>query len=387
MRGAASEIVDAAVAEDLSAGAIAGSRTEPLGVGRLGYLDDLKVAMTIGVIVAHAGMSYGADGSWFYAERGPDVLRIALDVLLAVGSLFCMGVFFFLAGAFVPGSLARKGPRRFLAERWLRLGVPLAVFVLGVVPAVVWWVAGATHGDVSAAKVWRDQLRALDAGPLWFVGVLLLFSTAAAVVRRPLGGEPLRDRTLVLTAAGIAVASFVLRLRWRIDSDQVLAAHLWQWGQCAGLFLLGLHAGRHGWLTRIPARSRSICVRVAGAGALGVVALLLAFRSDTDPLGGGAHWQSGVVAVLEGAVSVSAAIVLTDVFRSRARGRWAPTMARSAYAAFILQTPVLVGLALLARRLPVGASARFAIVAPSAIALCFAGAALLLRCTPVARVL
>lgn len=47
-----------------------------------------------------------------------------------------MAVFFFIAGAFTVPSLRRKGPRRFLLDRTLRLGVPTVFFVIFLSPLV-----------------------------------------------------------------------------------------------------------------------------------------------------------------------------------------------------------------------------------------------------------
>lgn len=356
---------------------------------RLSWVDALKVALTCGVIVAHAAITYGADGSWFYREpTGSSVLRLVLDIPLALGSLFGMGLFFFLAGCFVPTSIGRKGPRQFLADRWLRLGLPLAVFVLVVVPLVQWAVAVATDPAPFDA-IWRVQLRELDAGPLWFVGILLLFSTVYVawwVVRRPPPRPAdLRVRTLVLCGAFVATVSFVIRLHFPVDSFQILAAHVWQWGQCAGLFGLGIAAGRQGWLTRIPDRIRRGSGLALAAGAAGVMGILVASSNDLDPLGGGWHWQAAVVAVLEGVISVSATVTLVTAFqRSHARGA---RLGRRAYAAYLLQTPVLVGLALLLRPIPVAGAVRLLVLAPAAVVACFALAAALLRIGPVRRIL
>ena len=75
---------------------------------RLGHVDDLKVVLTPGVIAAHAAITYGSEGSWYYTEDGPEWLTVPL----ALGAVFGMGLFFFLAGAFTPASVARKGVRR-----------------------------------------------------------------------------------------------------------------------------------------------------------------------------------------------------------------------------------------------------------------------------------
>jgi peptidoglycan/LPS O-acetylase OafA/YrhL len=344
---------------------------------RLGHVDDLKVVLTAGVITAHAAITYGAEGSWFYEEDGPEWLTVPL----ALGAIFGMGLFFFLAGAFTPASVARKGVGRFLADRWLRLGIPFAVFVLLVVPAVQWWVDGG-----SAADVWEEQLRELDANVAWFIGVLLLFSTVAAPFLRPAAPGDLRGRTLVLTAAAIFVVSFVMRLRWELDSSQIFAAHLWQWGQCLALFLLGIDAGRRGWFDRIPQDLRRRCIPI-GLGTALLVAVLIGLEGDIDVFAGGWSWQAVAAPLTEGVICVCAAVVLTDVLRGRRRGPLSCELARSAYGAFILQAPVLVGLALLLRDSSLPALARFAVVAPAAIALAFAAAAVLRRLPGVDRIL
>jgi hypothetical protein len=47
-----------------------------------------------------------------------------------IGTTFSMGLFFLLAGLLTPRPLARKGARRFVVDRLLRLGMPFAVWVL-----------------------------------------------------------------------------------------------------------------------------------------------------------------------------------------------------------------------------------------------------------------
>ena len=358
---------------------------------RLGHVDDLKVALTAGVIATHAGITYGTEGDWFYREPGGGALGDALLVPLALGSLFGMGLFFFLAGAFTPAALERKGVRRFLADRWLRLGLPFAVFVAAVVP-LVQWLADAGGGlDVSAAGEWRQQLGDLDSGPLWFVGVLLLYSTvyglAAGRVGVPVARGGLTGRLVLVTMAGVALASFAVRLVFPIDSSQVFAAHVWQWGQCAGLFLLGLHAGRHGWLADVPAWLRRRYGWALAGGAVVVVVMIGVQDGDLDPLGGGLTWQSAVVCATEGVMATAAALVLPDLFRRRNRGRIAVVAGRSAYGAYLLQAPVLVAIALLLRPADLPPAVKLLALATTAVTACFALAAALVRLPGVRQVL
>src|SRR5882724_7076809 len=110
------------------------------------------------------------------------------------------------------------------------------------------------------------------------------------------------------------------------------------------------------------------------AGLLAVVAVLVSAADALDPFGGGPHWQSLVIAVLEGVVSVSTTIVLVDLFRGAGAGRFAAVVSRSAYGAYLLQTPVLVGLALALREVAAPSGVKLLVVLPAAVALSFGGA-------------
>jgi hypothetical protein len=358
---------------------------------RLAHIDALRVALTVGVIATHAVITYSAFGSWFYREGGlPPAVGTLVGVPVALGALCGMGLFFFIAGAFLPVSLRRKGLKRFLSDRLIRLGWPLLIFVLLIVPLVQTWVAATVGPSASPTAVWRTQAHLLDPGPLWFVWVLLLFSTVVAVLLQRAPETPprrLRVRLLLVCAVGITFGTFVVRIWYPIDSYQVGAAHLWQWGQCIGLFLLGVIAGREGWLTSIPDRVRRACLLVAVVAAAVAVAALAAFHDNLDPLAGGWHWQSLIIAAIEGTLSVSVAIVLVDLFPRSEPGSARAVLPRSAYGAYLLQTPVLVGIALGLRPLNLSSGVKLLVLLPVAVILSFALALVLLRAPALRRVL
>jgi glucan biosynthesis protein C len=91
------------------------------------FADNLKVCLVIAVIVGHAAMAWiGNDAAWVLEEppvREP--LLTLLSLAGVVGVMFAMATFLLVAGEFTPPSLARKGLRRYLADRTVRLGVPL----------------------------------------------------------------------------------------------------------------------------------------------------------------------------------------------------------------------------------------------------------------------
>ena len=63
--------------------------------GRLVHLDNLKIVLTTGVIVAHAAMTYGAVGTWVYEEPSlSDAGEGVLGALVGLGVMFGLGLFF-----------------------------------------------------------------------------------------------------------------------------------------------------------------------------------------------------------------------------------------------------------------------------------------------------
>lgn len=90
------------------------------------------------VVTAHvncAFMDTGAPGNLNYgAYRNPfQPFSVCLGM---IGQSFLMALIFFLAGYFTPASCDRRGVRGFLRDRFLPLGVPFALYTLGMGPAL-----------------------------------------------------------------------------------------------------------------------------------------------------------------------------------------------------------------------------------------------------------
>jgi glucan biosynthesis protein C len=145
---------------------------------RLLYIDNLRVVLICMVVVAHGAMIYGMAGiPWDYRDPAADMLTaILLTTLVGIGQAWGMGLFFLIAGSFTPGSYDRKGPRSFLRDRLVRLGIPLLLYGLLLNPLVV-YIAGGLHG--AYWSYYGDYLLHVEwigSGPVWFIEVLLLFS-------------------------------------------------------------------------------------------------------------------------------------------------------------------------------------------------------------------
>jgi hypothetical protein len=142
------------------------------------YLDNLKVLLVAAIIAMHAILGYaGTVQVWTYTQAREITLAPVTEVVLLVAvspvGFFIIALLFLVAGLLTPPSLERKGAGRFVRDRLLRLGVPFTVYVLLVQPAVAYALEHPL--GLAPGSYWYELLgeeRALDTGPLWFVGVL-----------------------------------------------------------------------------------------------------------------------------------------------------------------------------------------------------------------------
>ena len=371
---------------------------------RLVYLDNLKVGLIAAIIAIHGVLGYTDTGWWSYG----DAREVTLSSVSTVAFMFLVGPFglllipllFLVAGLLTPPSMQRKGPARFAGDRVLRLGIPFAVYVLLLQPPVVYAVDH-RWGNASGS-FWQEFLGKdgqPDSGPLWFVGVLLLYSLGYAgwvAVRRPrvrpAGRGDISARHLGIACAAIVLPTFLVRLAWPVGSESVSDLNLWEWPACATSFGLGLLAAHRGWARTVPVDLRRQCrdVTLVAAGALLVLAgtAVGLLGTDGEWLFGGWHWQALGFAACECVLAVFGAVwVLGLAQRLDTQYRWTRRLARASYAAFIVQTPVLLGAAVAVRPLGVPAEVKAVLVAAVGVVAAFALAGLLLRARPLARIL
>lgn len=381
----------------------------PDQVARLQYLDNLKVILIAAIIAIHGVLGYvGYDQYWSYADVQETVLQPVIELVLMVFvgpfALFMIALLFLMAGLLTPPSLHRKGTKRFMRDRLLRLGVPFFAFTFFLWPLLMY----ALYHPLGAApgSYWDEFLSDegyIDTGPFWFVGVLLIFSLAYAAVSHirqrsaPHLAKPPRSRRpelgqLLLLAAGVAVASFLVRLAYPFGTETVTDLNPWEWPACLALFGLGIAASGGGWLTEIPESLRRSCRNLTLLAVIAAAGLLFAaYRGAVlqDMLGG---WNLPAFAFagVESILSIFGSVWILGAAQQKLRGfiRRGAAFRRSSYAAFLVQGPVLIGIALVLRPLEVAAEVKAVMVAAGGVAGSFALAWLLISRVPaLARIL
>jgi hypothetical protein len=140
------------------------------------------------------------------------------DLIVALNETFFMPLLFFVSGMFVWQSLARKGARKYLGGRLIRLGLPFVIGVLFLIPLAYYparlQVGLITGVDSSYGAFWLGMVRSGfgTAGPLWFLWLLLAFNCLATLLHRvaPLPGGLIRGRSAIILGRPVAFFGVLL---------------------------------------------------------------------------------------------------------------------------------------------------------------------------------
>jgi glucans biosynthesis protein C len=348
---------------------------------RLVFLDNLKVFLTLLVILHHAAITYGGSGGWFYQEVKQTILpdALVLTAFVATNQCYFMGLFFFISGCFMAASLARKTQRQFVLDKLLRLGVPVLLFVFALYPLTIWlgyypFTWASARADLP--KLMLD-IHAAHTGPTWFVAVLLVFNLLAVALWNPLsrlaGRLPdLRAGDFLLVGIVIGMVSFITRLVFP-DGFTLLNIQLSYLPQYIFYFMAGAVMGAHR-VVPLVCNQRVAPWLVSSILLISGLMIAVGILLDTSPFVGGINPYSMYYSMSQGFISVALSIVALTLFYRHANRRpwWRGLLSRAAYGAFFIHAPVLVGLTLLTQPISLTPMLKFVLLGCLGVPLSFA---------------
>lgn len=381
---------------------------------RLFFVDHLRSALMILVVLHHVSLVYGAslDG-YYYVEPpfgDPDAFLVLLVFALFNQSWF-MGAFFLLSGYFTPGSFDRKGPAAFVRDRLVRLGIPLAVFffVLSPISFIGYYLMPAELTGITTPLTWQGFWRAypdfLGIGPLWFVALLLVFTAGYAAWRaltgiRSASSRPKSSAPGYLALGGfvlaLALVSYVTRMVIPLGKTVLQFPSLAYLPQYLSFFVIGVVAYRRDWFRTVRGSTGGVGLLVAALAAVFLFPLAFSghlFEVELSPaldnaMGHG-HWQSAIYALWDTTFAVGLFLGLLTLFRRfvNGPGRFGRFLAQQSYAVYVIHIPIVVFGAYLLRGIELGSLAKFGVVSAIVVPTCFVAAFLLRRVPLVSRVL
>jgi Acyltransferase family len=374
---------------------------------RLQFIDNIRWALIVLVIIHHSAVTYSHVGSWYYNESPAPGLAVTLILatFLTFNQAYFMGFLFLIAGYFAPAALDRKGFRTFVRDRVIRLGIPSLLFMLVIHPVIVYWLLRDFY-EPSRPPLWKaygpflSSGRVLSAsGPMWFAVALLFFCIAYALFRlisknpdepvtRETNASLPTHRQVIVLALCISLSTFLVRIFQPVGAS-VLNMQLCNFSQYIALFAVGIVAYRRNWLLRIPFGFGMAWLRIAlivGVPMWGVVLLSSGvFQGQPPtPILGGVHWQSALNCLWESFFCMGMWLGVLILFRDKfnMQGKFAKFMTRNAFAAYLFHTPLLIAVTLALRTFPAAPLVKFAVAGVLAVPITFLACEFIFRRIP-----
>jgi glucan biosynthesis protein C len=358
---------------------------------RVWFVDNLRTLLISLVVLHHIAVTYSGLPLWYYTEKPTSgAVGLGLTVFLLVNQAWFMGAFFLLSGYFTPRSYDRKGPRDFLRDRLIRLGIPLLMFYFVLNPILY---VGSYHGGSPLDA----YLYTIGAGPLWFVLALLVLDGSYAAFRlatrkrrpRDRNPQPPTYRAVIGFVLALALVTYALRIAipegfWVPVIDFPTSAYLPQY---ISFFVLGTVAYRRGWFYATTARMGRVGLGMAIGATL--VFLPLALAGGLTEWVGHGTLSSLVYALGDSTFAVGIVLALLTFFHRRlnTQGRVRRHLSSHVFTVYVIHAFVVtaVGHALSVLDLPT--LAKFAIAAVVVLPACFMLAGPIRRLPGVRRVL
>lgn len=354
---------------------------------RYNYIDNIRVLLTALVILHHTAITFGAPGSWYYKESADGLVSgLLLTVFVSTNQAFFMGLFFFLSSYFIPSSYERKGPKKFIIDRFIRLGIPLVFYSLVIAPITNYLVIRLGYDEqISFADYYTHRESWIDLGVLWFTAALLIFTILYAVTRivsrrqANVVTSPPNNNSILVFSLVLAIASFIVRLVFPIgDTLSPLGFQLAYFSQYISLFVIGIIAYNSNWLSFFTqAQGRRwlwFAMFLVVIGFPAIYMLKLVTHSEIEAFLGRFTIQSFVNSIWEQLLGISLIVAVLAI----AKHKWSyqssvmKGLARSAYVVYISHPMVLVLISLLFQHVVLASLLKFLIIGTMSISISFA---------------
>ena len=377
---------------------------EEIKPARMFFLDNLKILLVILVIMHHTMMTYGDLGDWYFKDPNTDeVSSLVFIILSGLNQGFFMALFFFISTYFVPVSYNRKGPKKFLKDRFIRLGIPFLIYIAIVNPIMEYLLVN--DAKMPFFEFYWMQFQSFEAivdflsgnGPLWFLLTLMIFAVFYCIWRqifktnseKEAVKKPPSNIILVTIIIIMTVFTFLIRIIFPVnEGNNFLNIKLTHVVQYIIMLILGVVAYQRDWFHNISDNQGKLWLRIAILSI--VYFFFLGFAAgtleggDITPLFGGLRWEAFAFALWESIYSMGMCIGLVTLFRKKwnTQGKISKTLSTNSYTMYLIHAPVLVGVSILLVVIVIFALLKFVIVSILVFSLCFLISNFILRRIP-----
>jgi glucan biosynthesis protein C len=378
---------------------------------RLFFIDNIRWLMVVFVVLMHLNVTYSNMGLWYYKE--PVKMDALSGVLFAIYGSFTqayfMGLLFFIAGYFIPGSFDRKGASGFVQDRIIRLGIPTLLYMLLIHPITILIIGLFNHNNPTNLTSWYiEYLTSFtfisSFGPLWFAFALLVFSILYAFLRQfslipaliAKQDMPilLKNSWIIVVIALISIVAFLLRLVQPVGVPlfNTFTGNFMQIGNFSSyiiLFILGIIFYQRNLLMNLPYKLGRFWFRLAlilGFPLWFIIMITGGIKTNPAALFGGFHWQSAAYSTWESFFCVGVSLGLLAIFQKKynKQGKVRKFLSENAFRVYVFHTPIMVGITMMFSGIVLNPLVKMIMMAIIVLPICF-GFSYLIRKLPLAK--
>ena len=237
---------------------------------RIVYLDNLKLFLTMIVIVYHCAHGYTGYIDWTYKEG---TYSRTLYNFILINKSFFMGLFFLISGYFISISIRRTSAKTFVWKKIKRLILPVFMLLLIEIPVVFYLVNYFVNNKKNSfinyyINVYFGEGK-ISYGHGWFIVNLFIFSIIYLIYTKifksslsvKIGRLTISKILIILVL--LSVSSYIIRIFYPMDVWICLLfigiepAHEFQY---LILFIVGIVSYRNSWLSNMDKKVCKISV-------------------------------------------------------------------------------------------------------------------------------
>jgi peptidoglycan/LPS O-acetylase OafA/YrhL len=378
---------------------------------RLIFLDNIRVLFVILVIFTHVRVTYGGEGWWYYIaplnEVNPmdDFTLIFFYMTAGIGGIFqpaLMGLFFLMGSYFTPKSYDKKGISKFWKERFLRIGLPLLLYILTINPIIAYLLAiggiqpwssyprlqgsffdyyitsfQSLYGFIDFITFWTIT---------WFLAVLLIFTAIYTIWRQITKIDKIQKHIpkelkipkniyLFLFAIGLGFLTFLVRINFPF-TETPLGLPIGYILQYFMMFCFGILAYRYGWfkqMTRRHVKIWAITIFIAVMLFFTYFFGIIGVDSDFSTFMGGFNVNALIFALVDNIATMGMIFVLIKIFYAKfnKQGKILKNLGDSSFYMYLIHPLVVIPLSLGIAFISISPLLKLVIVLTLSIILCY----------------
>ena len=352
---------------------------------KINYIDNLRVLLTVLVILHHTCITYGAPGGWyFYDKTSNETAQIFMTWFVATNQSFFMGFFFFLSALFTEPSYLKKNAVKFTLDRLNRLGLPLLFYSFIFSPLLNFLIYKFGYKKPATfIQYLKGYDSWIDPGVMWFVAALLIFTLLYVVYIKIFspGNKNMHrlpgNNKIIFFALLLGLISYVVRIffpiGWVLHPLGFQFAHFTQY---IALFIAGIAASRNKWLNDIDEAKVKTWRRLASIFIIAfplLYAVKIFTNSTLESFQGNGTANSLLNAVWEQltGITIIMALLATAKYKWNYTTPLLQNTARAAYATYILHPLAVIAITLLLKNWQIEPAVKFLVAAPVVVTISF----------------